>query len=326
MKIRAHLLGALGEEQSAWLRAELSEDIDLTVGTSPPAPPDIQVLISGRPEEAVLDGSPSLESLVIPFAGLPDVTRERLLDRPHLRVYNLHHNAVITAELALSLLLAAAKCLLPLDRSLRKRDWRPRYRPSPSLLLEGKTALVLGYGRIGASIAGFCRALSMQVIATRRSQDRPDRQDDVTLYPASYLHDLLPRSNTVIVTLPLTDETRGLLGARELALLPEGSVLVNVGRGPIVEQQALYDALRQGPLFAAGLDVWYNYPREENDRPDTPPADLPFHELDNVVMSPHRGGHSRETEKRRMRALARLLNAFPNGDPETNRVDVARGY
>jgi phosphoglycerate dehydrogenase-like enzyme len=108
--------------------------------------------------------------------------------------------------------------------------------------------------------------------------------------------------------------------------MPHGSVLVNIGRGPIVNQQALFDALKTGQLAAAGLDVWYNYPTDAASRSLTPPADLPFHELNNIVMSPHRAGHAVETEELRMIALAQLINTILRGEPVPDQVDIEAGY
>jgi phosphoglycerate dehydrogenase-like enzyme len=130
----------------------------------------------------------------------------------------------------------------------------------------------------------------------------------------------------MIITLPLTDQTEALIGERQLELLPPGSLLVNVGRGKIVEQAALYHSLNSGKLAAAGLDVWYNYPETPEDRNNTPPADFPFHELNNLVMSPHRGGGSTESEKRRMEQLADLINSAADDQPLPNRVEIERGY
>ena len=102
-----------------------------------------------------------------------------------------------------------------------------------------------------------------------------------------------------------------------------GAVLVNVGRGPVVDAAALYDALANGRLHAAGLDVWWSYPRKGEER--TEPAPVPLHELPNVVMSPHRGGHCDRTDELRADALADLLNRLARGD-DVRRVDPRRGY
>jgi phosphoglycerate dehydrogenase-like enzyme len=99
-----------------------------------------------------------------------------------------------------------------------------------------------------------------------------------------------------------------------------------MGRGPVVDQDALYNALITGKLHSAGIDVWYNYPPDEDARAYTPPADFPFHELDNIVMSPHRGGGASEVETLRMAHLAELLNAAASGDQIPNQVDLKRGY
>jgi phosphoglycerate dehydrogenase-like enzyme len=194
------------------------------------------------------------------------------------------------------------------------------------LLLAGKTAVILGFGAIGRRVAAFCRALGMDVLATRRRLQQPAQENGVPVYPTAALPELLPQANVLIICLPLTPQTEGLIGAAELAALPSPAILVNIGRGAIVEQEALYRALRQGELHAAGLDVWYNYPPDEAARSQTPPADYPFHELDNVVMSPHRGGASDATAELRMSHLAASLNAAARGEPIPNPVDREIGY
>ncbi|MCP4532667.1 MAG: hydroxyacid dehydrogenase, partial [Delftia sp.] len=183
-----------------------------------------------------------------------------------------------------------------------------------------------GYGAIGRRVARACRGLGMRVLATRRSLSAPSRDGPDEIYPPDGLHDLLPRANALLVCLPETPQTDGLIAARELALLPPGAVLVNVGRGPVVEQAALYHALRDGTLYAAGLDVWYNYPTDEAARSYTPPSDFAFHELENVVMSPHMAGGSREARAQRVAHLAALLNTAAAGEAMPNRVDLQAGY
>jgi phosphoglycerate dehydrogenase-like enzyme len=166
----------------------------------------------------------------------------------------------------------------------------------------------------------------MKVMAIRRSLAAPSLNTPDDIYPPEALHKLLPRADVLLICLPHTPETTGLVGESELALLPPGALLVNVGRGPIVDEAALYHALHNGTLRAAGLDVWYNYPADKAARSHTPPSAYPFHELDNVVMSPHRAGHFDEREMLRMRHLAALLNAAAKGKAMPNRVDLQAGY
>ena len=165
----------------------------------------------------------------------------------------------------------------------------------------------------------------MNVLAVRRGAHGDGSESP---FPREALTDLLPQADVLMITLPLTACTEGMIGKAELALLPPRSVLVNVGRGQIVDEEALYRALRDGTVHAAGLDVWYTYPSDEASRLNTPPAAHPFHELDNVVMSPHRagGGGSQRVEELRMAHLARLLNAAAAGVEIPDRVDVDAGY
>jgi phosphoglycerate dehydrogenase-like enzyme len=324
--LNVHLLDTPEPAALGVLHAHLDPNIVLTCGRDLPAQPEYHVLAAGRPDRSHLTASPALHTLIIPFARLPATTRTLLLDFPHIAVHNLHHNAALTTELALALLLSAAKFIIPFDRALRVHDWSPRYRPNPSLLLEGKTALILGFGAIGKRIARACWGLGMHVVAVRRQLRQEPCDFPVEVHVPHALLALLPRTHVLVIALPATPETEGMIGAAELALMPPGGVLVNIGRGPIVVQSALFEALQSGQLAAAGLDVWYKYPTSTDSRSNTPPADLPFHQLDNVVMSPHRAGHSTDTETMRMTALADLLNAVARAEPLPNRVDPAAGY
>lgn len=311
------------EKELPRMQAALHPDIRLTTGKE--MPDDAHIIIAGRatPEQLA---APNLRAVIVPWAGLPSGLRAQMPDYPHLALHNLHHNAIPTAETALALLLAAAKRLTYFDSALRRADWTPRYeRPSPSMLLHGKTALILGYGAIGQHIAAVCRALGMRVLATKRTPP-PTAPDGIELHAATDLHTLLPQANAVIIALPLTPETEGLLGEDELALLPPGALLVNIGRGPIVDEQALYDALTNGRLGAAGLDVWYNYPEDEASRTHTPPANVPLHELDNVILSPHRGGMTADTDRLRVDALVAMLNTAVSGRPLPNKISLDQGY
>lgn len=279
--LNVHLLNTPKPEHLTYLRDQLDETITLTTSENIPSQTDI--LVGGRPDRSALSASSRLKALVIPFAGIPATTAKLMRDFPNISIHNLHHNAPMTAEMALALLMAAAKRLIPSDQIFRRGDWSPRYDDNPSIVLEGKTALILGYGAIGAHLGKILMAMGMRLLATRRHvpADAPD-----WIYPTEQTRQLLPQADVILICLPGTVETRGLIGAAELALLPPGALVINIGRGEVIDQTALYDALRTRQLFSAGIDVWYNYPTTQTSRTHTLPADHPFHELDNIVTLP----------------------------------------
>ncbi len=326
-RLRVCIEYAYEPEIIAELQDQLLPGITVSVGKDAAADLDYHVLVAGRPERVLLENNPLLHTVIIPWVGVSPEIRVLLAEFPQLAVHNLHHNATPVAELAMALLLAASKVVIPYDSAFRRHDWTLRYqRPGPSLLLAGKTNLILGYGAIGRRIAAAGHGLGMTNLAIKRTVHQRSDETTAEIHPLEKLRALLPRANVLMICLPLTPETENLIGAQELALLPAGAILVNVGRGAIVDQAALYTALEDHQLHSAGLDVWYNYPPDKDARSHTMPADFPFHELENVVMSPHRGGDTRETDSLRMTHLSRLLNNILEGKPVPNRVDLAAGY
>jgi phosphoglycerate dehydrogenase-like enzyme len=308
------------------LRPLLKGDVRLSSGPADEQPADAAILVGGVVTAEHLAASPGLAAVIVPFAGIPFPTQELLRGRPQISLHNLHFNSVSTAEMALALLLAASKHLPELDRRIRRGDWRWDDATHPTDTFPGKTALILGYGAIGRRLAPVCQALGMKVIGVRRHEPGQAAEDGVALAGVAHLAELLPRADVLICLLPHTRETQGLLGAAELALLPRHCILVNVGRGPVIDEEALYAALAERRIRAAGLDVWWQYPGDEAERASTYPARLPFHELDNVVMTPHRAGWLQSFETLRVAALADLLNAAAAGHEMPNRVDKELGY
>jgi len=318
--LRVHLVDSPeSPHEDALARPELAVSYGDTV------PPDTQVLVQGYPTREQLLAAP-LEAMVFPYAGLPPATRTLLLEvAPDLPVYNQHHHADAVAESAVGLLFAVAKGVVPMDRALRRGDWRPAYAPDPAVRLGGRSAVVLGYGAIGSRVAALLRALGLQVSATRRTAERPYDDRGVRVHPARDTAALLARAEVLVICLPGTEATHGLLDAAALARLPQGALLVNVARAGITPEEALFAALRDGRLGGAALDVWWTYPKAET-RAETPPSRLPFHELDQVVMSPHRTGHGPWVEEARYAALVETLLALARGTQPPHRVDVRAGY
>lgn len=319
--LHVHITHTPEPEHLAHLHAHLDGDVRVTTGEAVAG--GAQILVAGRPTPEQLAAAPDLRAIIVPFAGLPGATRDLMRAYPHIAVHNLHFNASMTAEMAVALLLAASKRLLPSDAALRRGDWRVRFGGPSHLFLDRATALILGYGSIGRQIGAVLRAFGTRVIGLRRTPG-----DEADVYPVTALHEWLPHADVLVVSVPLTPATEGLIGAAELGRLPPGAVVVNVGRGAVIDEGALYHALKNGHLRGAGLDVWWQYPADEAARAHTPPAAYPFHELDNVVMSPHRsvGPGSDVAERRRMETLADSLNAVLRGDPLPWPVDLDAGY
>lgn len=326
MTLRVHFNRISFSDFTDEFKSLLEKDIIVTEGREIPDPANYEILVHPTPTQEWLKASPNVRAIIVPWAGIPEKTRDLLPNFPEISVHNLHHNNYNTAELGFALLLAAAKQIIPYDQALRHNDWTPRYEKTKAVLLRGRTALILGFGEIGQALGAYCLGLGMKVLATKKHPETYEGDLDVSLFQDEQLHTLLPKADVLLIALPLTEETENLIDKNELALMPKGSILVNVGRGPIVNQHALYQALTNGRLRAAGSDVWYNYPESEENRENTPPADVPFGELDNFVLSPHRGGLVEEVEKQRAHALAKLLNAANRGEQIPNKVDLDAGY
>lgn len=310
--------------------ADYRQATRISVSFGGDAPAETTILIDGRAKADTLARLPHLKAVVVPWAGVPPETREAVRAVPGLKLYNLHHNAADTAEMAIALLFAAARRLPLLDAGLKANNWTPKFRHKLrwqvdndgesatqddrllAMRLSGKQAVVLGYGAIGQHIGRVLEATGMTVHGINsKNVDALDAR--------------LAESHVLVIALPLTPETQGMIDARRLGLMPSGSLVVNIGRGAIIVEEDLYRALESGHLGGAGLDVWWQYPQRDADRTSAPPSRFPFGSLPNVVMSPHVGGGSDVSESERMHALLDLVAALTAGETVKS-VSLERGY
>jgi phosphoglycerate dehydrogenase-like enzyme len=227
-----------------------------------------------------------------------------------------HEQAI--AEYVMAALLARHVPIVDADRRLRQGDWR-YWAGGPGGLrteLGAESIGIVGHGHIGRTVAERAMAFGMAVHVANRSPV-PDLR-----YAARYglgdLREMLGKVDIVINTLPLAESTRGLIGAAELAAMPPHAIIVNVGRGPVIDEDALYDALAAGRIGGAILDTWYVYPSAEDPAPK--PGHRPFHELANVTLTPHMSGWTEGTVARRRATLAENVNRLAAGEPLLNVV------
>lgn len=222
----------------------------------------------------------------------------------------------IAEHVLMTMLMLARNAKAYVDNS-RKRQWRPSPPRNP---LYGRTVGVVGLGAIGSRVAKLCRGFDMRVLATRRTavSREMDVQGVDELLPSSDLTYLLEQSDFVVLSCPLTPETEGLIGEKELRTMKSSAFLVNICRGEVIDEQVLIRALKEDWIAGAGLDVFTNEPLE----PESELWDMP-----NVLMTPHRsGGNVSADESPNETALTENLERFLTGRPLANQVDPALGY
>lgn len=219
-------------------------------------------------------------------------------------------NGQSVAELTISLMLAAARRIIVQDATIRAGGWD---RAGNGLQLSGRTLGLVGFGGIGKAVARAALGLGMRVIAFDGFA-RPEAGLDVEMVDS--LEALLPRSQVLSLHLPLTAQTRGLIGAAQLAALPPGALLINTARGGLVDEHALAAALADGHVFGAGLDTFATEP---------PALDNPLRARSEVVMTAHIGGSTGAALDTVARTAALHALAIINGRPFDRRVCVNPG-
>ncbi|MEJ8814601.1 2-hydroxyacid dehydrogenase [Variovorax ureilyticus] len=232
-------------------------------------------------------------------------------------VCNVHGHEVPIAEFTLHAILEHGLQLWQYPARLDADAWAKAYASRPQHEeAHGKTLAIVGFGHIGQEIARRARALGMHVVAVTRSGKPGPAELADEFVAVSALDDVLPRTRFLVICCPLDDSTRGLIGARQLALLPAQALLVNVARAEVVDEQALYEALRDQRLARAVLDVWYQYPKKG--QPPVAPSRWPLHELPNVRATPHISAMTPELLDRRYRFMADNILRLQQGQPLRN--------
>ena len=281
------------------------------------------IIICGRPSNEMIQQAENLELLIIPYAGLADQTKKIMKHYPQVKVVNIHHNATSSAEMAFTLMLTLAKDVIVADQKLREYDWTIRYERNKSMIVQNKKVLILGYGAIGKKIRAFCEAFQMNWQAICNHETSAPN-----LHTLEKLPGLIASADVVFISLPLTDKTRNLFDETVFSKMKSTAILINIARAEICVESALFNALKNRKIMAAGLDVWYQYPKSVEERKHSSFASYPFEDLPNVIISPHRAGGlaNDEVEIDRIKQIVNVLRLFTREEPLTNIVDLTEGY
>lgn len=259
--------------------------------------------IADRIDAEFLDACPSIRVVSQLAVGFDNIDVEAATERGVLVCNTPGVLTDATADLAFALMLAHARSLFPADRALRNGDWGEW---SPVFMLSrdlhGKTLGIIGLGAIGTAVAERAKGFKMPLLYWSRSR-KPEVEAELGIQFRE-LDDLMRESDYVSINVALTEETRGLIGERELGLMKPNGVLINTARGPIIDQDALYRAIVEGRIGGAALDVFEHEPLA---------TDHPLLALENVVVSPHVGSATYETRARMTDLAVDNLLAFFNG-------------
>jgi phosphoglycerate dehydrogenase-like enzyme len=271
------------------------------------------------------DGSlppmPKLRLVHVPATGLDAVDLAAV--PPCCRVCNVFEHDIGVSEYVVAAMLYFTIGLVSKSERFRSGSWTdsPRvgapFRPE----LAGSTVGLIGYGHIGRAVARRAKAFGLRVMALARTRRDLEPPPDWLGEPGE-LPALLEAADFVVIACPLNEATRGLIGRREFAHMKPEAVLINVARGPIVDEDALYEALESRTIRGAVLDVWYRYP--EPGETAVRPSRHPFHHLDNVVMTPHCSGWTEGLMARRFAVIIDNIERLRQGRPLMNQVHPAR--
>ena len=271
----------------------------------------ILTLLTDKIDAGIMDKAPKLRIISNYAVGYDNIDVKSATQRGIMVTNTPGVLTETTADLAFALILATARRIVEADKFTRSGKWKSW---GPMLFLGrdvyGATLGIIGLGRIGQAVARRAKGFNMKVIYySRKRKEDVERELGVEYRE---LRSLLREADIVSIHTPLTEETYHLIGEKELSLMKPTAILINTARGAVVDQKALYKALKERRIFGAGLDVYEKEPID---------ADDPLMELDNVVLLPHIGSASVETRGRMARMAAENLLAGLRGEKPPNLVN-----
>mmetsp|Transcript_16777 Transcript_16777/g.41300 ORF Transcript_16777/g.41300 Transcript_16777/m.41300 type:complete len:364 (-) Transcript_16777:262-1353(-) len=286
---------------------------------------DVAVVIES--DLAILDKTPAAELYQYAFTGYNYTDLDTI--PPWFTIANVHQSAVAISEYVLSSMLNHVINIQEMERNFRNCTWKtgPPGNDCPSVPFHGQmnnlTVGIIGYGHIGEAIAVRSAAFGMTVIATTLNPPSTPPSPLEWIGDDSMNGKLCEQADFVVIACPLTPDTLGLFNETLLGSMKKTGVLINIARGPVVVEEALYNALKARAISGAVLDVWWNYHAWEKAGeygPSSWPSSYRFDLLDNVVMTPHSSSYTTESRQTAAKEIAENLDALALGKPLQNVV------
>jgi len=260
--------------------------------------------------------APKLKMLHLPGAGTDDIAFDAV--PAQATVCNVFEHEIGIAEYVLSAMLQWVIGIPRMDAALRRGEWYGSHLSGPRHgELYGQTLGIVGYGRIGREVASRARAFAMKVVACSRTPKPGDGLVE-RVEPMEKLDAVLAQSDFVLLATPLDSTTAGLIGRERIGKMKSTSFIINVARGALIDEKALYEACRDRRIGGAAIDTWYRYPAQGETIGE--PSSLPFRDLDNVIMTPHGSGWTEGLRPRRCRLIAQNMDRLARGESLLNVV------
>ncbi len=286
---------------------------------------EIKVIIGYRLTRELLQSLPNLALVHIPFAGV-DILDLSMIKERGIPLSNSHTNAKAVAEFAVTLLFSLVKQIPKFDKDLRKGIWGGRWKKNILDDLYGSTVTILGFGSIGKEIAYMLKPFGIKVFAIKRSLRGDEEKYKDVVYEFGTKEDLikfLGESDSLIISVPLTKDTEGMVNYHVLDALGNG-YLVNISRGGVVNEEDVFNYLKDKRLKGAALDVWWKYPKKGETV--SYPSRFPFWELDNVIMTPHTAGVTHSFLEKTKEEIISILKDMTYNRLPKNLVDLSKEY
>jgi phosphoglycerate dehydrogenase-like enzyme len=303
--------------------AELPEQTEMAVGNSPEAferaAPGASVIFnwSGSREllRQVFAMAPKVRWVHSRAAGLDNLLYPELVESPVPLTNGTGVFSQSLGEFALGAILYFAKDF----RRMIRNQMAGRWEQFDITEISGQTVGIVGYGDIGRAVATRVRAMGMRVLAVKRHGPPLYNVDPLVdqIYSPENRVEMISRCDYIVASAPLTPETRGMIGEAEFAAMKPSAVAINVGRGPVIDEDAMLKALTAGRIKGAGLDVFTHEPLPEGH---------PFYRLENVLLSPHCADHTADWLEQAMRFFLENFERFRKGEPLRNVVNKKLGY
>lgn len=288
--------------------------------------PEVEVVIGGNLNQEDLSQAKKLKLFQIPFAGVDKLDFNLYKRFSDIYVCNIHANKTAVSEHAFALILALAKNVVNYDRDLRLGKWHGFSTKEPTIQLQGKSLGIIGLGSIGWEIAKIAKSFGMKIYALKNKIGEKDLEKTEILEflgEEKDLHNVIKKADFILVAVPLTSRTKGLIGEKELKLM-KGKYLINIARGAIIDEEALFKALEKRHLAGAAIDTWYQYPSSK--QREIPPSKYDFHRLDNVIMSPHTAGYTDKALEENIKSVFDNIVRIYYGEEPENRIDPELEY